>query len=57
MDTLHSVMRSIRPQAKSSADHLTVFREFLAHLGRINRKAPPAKPARRKTARRGAAKR
>ena len=48
MDTLHTVLRSIRGdaagEAKSkatpSAQHLTVFREFLAHLEKINRPAP-----------------
>ena len=62
MDTLHTVLRAIRPERKTATDHLTVFREFLAHLDKIQRKAPvkspsakPArtKPARRKTAKRG----
>jgi hypothetical protein len=64
MDTLHTVLRAMRPEAKSAPDHLTVFREFLAHLGRVQHKAPakraarPAppkapKPARRKPPRRG----
>jgi hypothetical protein len=46
-DTLHSVLRSIRGETKSRPNHLTVFREFLAHLERINRagaKRAPAKP-------------
>jgi hypothetical protein len=39
MDTLHSVLRSIRGETKSQRrDHLTVFREFLSHLDRIGRK-------------------
>jgi hypothetical protein len=38
MDTLHSVLRSIRGETKSRRDHLTVFREFLHHLDRIGRK-------------------
>ncbi len=62
MDTLHTVLRAIQPEKKSSPDHLTVFREFLAHLDKIQHKAPVkpvaksprAKPARRKTARRKA---
>lgn len=59
MDTLHSMLRAIRPAAggpetKTVPEHLVVFREFLAHLGRLQRKAPrPVKrkaPARRKAA-------
>ena len=42
MDTLHTVLRSIRGETKSRRDHLTVFREFLNHLDRIGRK-PRAK--------------
>jgi hypothetical protein len=38
MDTLHSVLRSIRGETKTRRDHLTVFREFLHHLDRIGRK-------------------
>lgn len=58
MDTLHTVMRAIRTEAKSGKDHLSVFREFLAHLDTIQRKAPPkpprvkATPQRRKPAKR-----
>lgn len=60
MDTLHTVLRAIQPEQKSTPDHLTVFREFLAHLGRIQHKAPVksaaaksprSKPVRRKTKR------
>lgn len=40
MDSLHSVLTSIRGETKSQKTHLTVFREFLAHLDRIQRKAP-----------------
>jgi hypothetical protein len=62
MDTLHTVLRAIQPERKSAPDHLTVFREFLAHLNKIQHKAPVkpsskparAKPARRKTSRRKA---
>ncbi|MBN9585986.1 MAG: hypothetical protein BGN84_10825 [Afipia sp. 62-7] len=61
MDTLHTVLRAIAPEKKSSPDHLTVFREFLAHLDRIQHKAPvrsasakpPRKPSRRKMPKRG----
>ena len=41
MDTLHSVMRSLRPAQKRKTDHkrdhLTVFREFLSHLDRASK--------------------
>lgn len=62
MDTLHTVLRAIRPERKSAPDHLTVFREFLAHLDKIQHKAPTrpalsklprARPARRKSPKRG----
>jgi hypothetical protein len=39
MDTLHSVLRTIRKETKSRRDHLSVFREFLGHLDRIGRRA------------------
>ncbi|MGM4997415.1 hypothetical protein AB8A05_01590 [Tardiphaga sp. 538_B7_N1_4] len=57
MDSLHDVMRSIRPETKSGKDHLSVFREFLAHLDQLQRKAIASRPrlkpaARRKPARR-----
>ncbi len=48
MDTLHSVLRSLKTETKSAQDHLTVFREFLAHLDQIQRKAPAAKSPRAK---------
>jgi hypothetical protein len=48
MDTLHSVLRSFNTETKSSRDHLTVFREFLAHLDQIQRKAPTTKSSRQK---------
>jgi hypothetical protein len=42
MDTLHSVLRSIRGETKARRDHLDVFREFLDHLDRAaRRKAGP----------------
>jgi nitrate reductase assembly molybdenum cofactor insertion protein NarJ len=50
MDSLHEVLRSIRPETKAAPDHLTVFREFLAHLDELQRQAPqPRAPMRRKT--------
>jgi nitrate reductase assembly molybdenum cofactor insertion protein NarJ len=57
MDSLHTVLRTIRPETKSAPDHFSVFREFLAHLDALQRRAlaaqPRAKPpARRKPARR-----
>jgi hypothetical protein len=50
MDSLHDVLRSIRPETKAK-DHLSVFREFLAHLGELQRRRPrpdatPRKPGR-----------
>ncbi len=38
MDTLHSVLRTIRGETKSRRDHLDVFREFLSHLDRIGKR-------------------
>ncbi|MGB3446736.1 MAG: hypothetical protein WBA48_08585 [Xanthobacteraceae bacterium] len=54
MDTLHSMMRTLRPDAKSGTGHLNVFREFLRHLDSIQRKAPvkPARVTRAKPSRR-----
>ncbi|HZL30413.1 MAG TPA: hypothetical protein VFC54_05060 [Pseudolabrys sp.] len=34
MDTLHTVLRSIRRETKSRRDHIDIFREFLDHLDR-----------------------
>jgi len=45
MDTLHSVLRSIRGETKSRRDHLDVFREFLDHLGRAAKRRTPARSA------------
>jgi hypothetical protein len=56
MDTLHTVLRSLRPaETKSRRDHLTVFREFLDHLDRAakRRAAPRGAKASRGKARRG----
>ena len=47
MDTLHSMLRTIRAETKSDTHHLDVFREFLAHLDKIQR-ATPAKSTRTK---------
>jgi hypothetical protein len=45
MDTLHTVLRSIQGETKSRRDHLSVFREFLDHLGRVARsRARPRLP-------------
>ena len=42
MDTLHTVLRSIRGETKARRDHIDVFREFLDHLDRAaRRKQPP----------------
>jgi hypothetical protein len=52
MDTLHTVLRSIRGETKSSRrDHTSVFREFLDHLERISRggKRPPVAAPRGRT--------
>jgi len=58
MDTLHGVLAAIRTETKSDKTHLSVFRQFLAHLDQLQRKAPerPARvkpPERRKPVRRG----
>jgi hypothetical protein len=50
------MLRTIRGETKARPDHLTVFREFLAHLERINRhgtKRAPAKKRGKTNARRG----
>jgi hypothetical protein len=58
MDTLHTVLRSMRPEnnteTKSRRDHLDVFREFLNHLDRAaRRKAPRHTKAAKGRAKRG----
>jgi hypothetical protein len=45
-------MRSIRPETKSGKDHLSVFREFLAHLDQLQRKALAVKSRVKPAARR-----
>lgn len=56
MDTLHTVLSSISGETRAKSQHLTVFREFLAHLEKIQHKAPlraaAAKPARVRSSRR-----
>lgn len=50
MDTLHTVLRSIRRETKADTrsgaadrrDHLDVFREFLDHLDRASRRRSAA---------------
>lgn len=61
MDNLHTVLRTLQDETKRETksapppkpDHLTVFREFLAHLDDVQRKtfaaAPHAKPATKST--------
>jgi hypothetical protein len=50
MDSLHTVLRSIRGEEKSRRDHLSVFREFLDHLDRVTRsRAAKERPSRAKT--------
>jgi hypothetical protein len=49
MDTLHTVLRTIRGETKSRPDHVTVFREFLNQLERINRTGAKRAPKRGKT--------
>ena len=53
MDTLHTVLRTIRGETKSRRDHLTVFREFLTHLDRIGRKSGRGPAAKNKAAKPG----
>jgi hypothetical protein len=40
MDKLHSMLKSMSGERKSVPDHLTVFREFIHHLEKVNRSAP-----------------
>lgn len=55
MDSLHTVLRSLRGETKSRRDHLDVFREFLDHLDRAARRRMTEKSARpgKSKARRG----
>jgi len=43
MDTLHTVLRSMRGETKARRDHLDVFREFLDHLDRASRRKNAAR--------------
>ncbi len=47
MDSLHTVLRSIRGETKSRRDHLDVFREFLDHLDRASRRRNAAEKSAR----------
>jgi len=38
METLITVLRSVRRDAEDQRDHLDIFREFLDHLGRRTRR-------------------
>jgi hypothetical protein len=55
MDTLHTVLRSIRGETKAPprSSHLTVFREFLDHLERASRRPKRSVKGRGVRARRG----
>ena len=53
MDSLHTVLRSIRSESKSRRDHLGVFREFLDHLDRAARRRSGARSKMKGRARRG----
>jgi hypothetical protein len=57
MDNLHATLAELRAETKSTKDHLTVFREFLAQLDELQRHAPVKPPRvklpRRKPARQG----
>ena len=48
MDTLHTVLRTIRGETKSRRYHLNVFREFLNHLDRIGRRSSRARDIKQK---------
>lgn len=43
METLHTMLRSIRGETKARRDHLDVFREFLDHLDRTARRRAQAR--------------
>jgi hypothetical protein len=57
MDTLHTVLRSIRSETKGRRDHLDVFREFLDHLERAAKRRPAASPRKAAKAKGGSRKR
>jgi len=45
MDTLHTMLRSLKGERKSQSARLTAFREFLDQLDRIGRRAPARRNA------------
>ena len=47
MDTLHTVLRTIRGDARAR-DHLDIFREFLGHLDRLGRRPFKRAPAQKR---------
>ena len=57
MDTLHTVLRSIRRETKEAnafrRDHLDVFREFLDHLDRASKRRSAPQRAPKMKAKRG----
>jgi hypothetical protein len=48
METLHHVLRALRGEQRPRRDHLTVFREFLAHLDRAGKRAAPPRAVKAK---------
>lgn len=46
MDTLHTVLRSIRGETMARRDHIDVFREFLDQLDRAARREQPPRNTR-----------
>ena len=59
MDSLHHMLRTIRPERKAEINHLDVFREFLAQLDALQRQALTLRdreqPPRRRPAKRAKA--
>ncbi len=51
MDSLHAMLRSIRPETKAAKSPISVISEFLDHIERLQRQvpriSPPARPKRR----------
>lgn len=45
MDTLHTMLRSLKGECKAQPDRSTAFRAFLDRLDRIGRRAPPHRKA------------
>ena len=50
MDTLHTMLRSLKGERKSQPDRSTAFRELLDQLDRIGRRAPPRNAATKRKA-------